>query len=38
MAAAMSLIEFEWKESENLDDGQRRLWMIIQSTGIKINR
>jgi hypothetical protein len=38
IGAAMSLIEFEWKESEGCPDSQRRLWMVIQSSGIKINR
>ena len=38
MAAAMSLIEFEWKESETRNDGNRRVWIVIQQAGIKINR
>lgn len=38
MAAAMSLIEFEWAESAKRDDGGRRIWIMIQTTGIKTNR
>ena len=38
MAAAMSLIEFEWAESAKRDDGGRRIWIVIQPTGIKTNR
>lgn len=38
MEAAMSLIEFEWAESAKRNSDGRRLWIVIQPTGIKINR
>lgn len=38
MAAAMSLIEFEWAESAKRNDGGRRIWIVVQSSVIKTNR
>lgn len=38
LAAAMSLIEFEWAESAHRQSNERRMWIHIQTTGIKINR
>lgn len=38
MSAAISLIEFEWAESAKLEDDSRRMWIVIQPTGIKTNR
>ena len=38
MAAAMSLVEFEWAESAKREDDGRRMWIVVQPAGIKINR
>ena len=38
IAAAMSLIEFEWAESALRADDGRRMWIVVQTTGIKTNR
>lgn len=38
IAAAISLIEFEWAESAKRENDGRRMWIVIQQAGIKIHR
>ena len=38
IAAAISLIEFEWSESAKRDNDGRRMWIVVQPSGIKTNR
>lgn len=38
IAAAMSLIEFEWAESAKREDDGRRIFIVVQPSVIKTNR